>query len=1025
MKKIILLALLFISPGITRAQNLPSFKAPEPSKAYEFTKYDQIPVGEYSGVPSINIPLYTIQVDGAVVPLGLQYHAGGFRVSEEASNVGLGWNMNLGQITQTINDKDDLLTIQYTRKLLKYQKAVNPVIYEWPMNCSNLSPAICQTLPNGTNCSPEPTFTTTLPSISNSIFIATNGYPITGKSFCQTQDWDVNDPYIDSEPDIFRVDFLGHSLKFIKRFDTSNGTIEILNNKGYMVEQIVDSSNPNPIGWRITTPDGNQYIFGKMRQDNSSTLTDDITPDFLQASGNSYTNTWSLIKIITTKNKVIDFEYSDYGITKTGSYSQKLRKISQINTWNFSAGQGRRYGNLSSTIYQGGDLTSYPLTSTIMYEKMMYVSKIISPNEVVTFEYSDRSDRLNDKKMDRILIKNPKNITLKDFRFSYDYFIANENGNVFVTPNPTSPNYNPIQNSYRLKLLSLQEIGSNPYIFTYDQNSLPRKTSTAVDFWGYYNGKTVNTSLAPNPAAVGYPAFGDNGNDKSAYVNYARASVLNTIQYPTGGKIEYDYELNEYQRATFETVLPNAGNVISDFIRGNGLRIKSIILTDNGIIQRKTNYTYSGGISIVPFEILKHYTATTYTFVPGLGGNFTSDSYHGSTFSVDEFNNTSYQRPSLLGSFNMVGYNQVTMSHESSSGNGKTVYNFTNKRDDRSLQQHDYKIDIEMPALMDINATENGKILIKEIYAAGAPNPLVKTEYNYITKQSNIYYGNMIVGFRNIFGFDCAGGGCVPYTKPQHLAGYYAIYGKQSLLSSERTTEFFPSGSRWTSTGYSYNSNNLITSIETRDSYGNLINSKSTLYYSTPELTARNWLSLPLLETITENAQMNQLSYTYQTLGPLTLPQSIEIRPNASTVAELKKKIFYDQYDDMGNLISYHQEDGLKTCIIWGYNKTLPIAKIENVDYSLISSTVPNLQNISNTGTETALISAVDNLRNTLPNTSITSYTHIQGQGVSTITDPKGNTVYYKYDDAGRLITVKDEKEKLLSEYEYHFRPQN
>lgn len=1002
------------------AQNLPSFKAPEPSKAFEFTKYDQIPIGEYTGIPNISIPLYSIKIDDVLVPIDLQYHAGGFRVNEEASNVGLGWNINFGQITQTINDKDDLSTIQYSRKLLKYQKAVNPVIYEWPMNCSNLSASICQTLPNGTNCTPEPTFITTIPTVTNSIFIATNGYPIDGRSFCQTQDWDVNDPYVDSEPDIFRVDFLGHSLKFIKRFDTPNGTIEVLNNKGYKVEQIVDNSNGNSAGWKITTSDGNQYIFGKMRQDNSSTSTDDITPDFLQASGNSYTNSWSLIKIITTKNKSIDFEYTDYGMTKTSSYSQKLRKISQVNTWNFNAGQGRRYGNSSNSIYQGGELTSYPLTSTIMYEKMMYVNKITTSNEIITFEYSDRSDRINDKKLDKILIKNLKNTLLKDFRFSYDYFIANKGGNVFVTPNSSSPNFNPIHNSYRLKLISLQEIGSNPYVFDYDSNNLPRKTSTAVDFWGFYNGKTSNTSLAPNPAAVGYPAFGDNGNDKSAYINFTKASTLKSIQYPTGGKIEYDYELNEYQRAPFETVLPNAGNIIEDFVRGNGLRIKSITLMDNNLIQRKTNYTYSGGISIVPFEILKHYTATTYVFVPG---QMFPDSYHGSTFSVDEFNNTNYQRPALLGSSNIVGYNQVTMSHESPNGNGKTVYNFVNKRDERSLQQHDYKIDIEMPSLMDINATENGKMLSKEIYASGNTTPLIRTEYTYTTKKSNIYYGNIIAGFRDLFGFDCTGGGCVPFYKPQHLVGYYAIYAKQSLLSSETTTEYFPSGSKWVRTAYAYNTNNLITSVETRDSYGSLIDSENTTYYTTSDLINRNWLSLPQTNTTTKKGQMNQVQYYYQTFGNLMLPQSAEIRPNGSSIADHKRKIIYDQYDDTGNLIEFHMENETKTCVVWGYNKTLPIAKIENADYSQVLPYVNGLQSLSNTGTETDLITSLGQLREGLPAAMVTTYTHIPGIGISTITDPKGNTSRYIYDANGRLTSSKDTKDKLLSEYEYHFRP--
>lgn len=1024
MRKFLNIVLFYFIINNIAAQNLPSFQAPEPSKVYEFTKYDQIPVGEYTGVPSISIPIYSIKVDGVEVPIDLRYHAGGIKVEEEASNVGLGWNMNFGMVTQTINDEDDLDS-RYTKKLLKYQKAAYPVIYEWPMNCSNQPSVICQSWSNPTSCTPEPTFLATQPSVINSIFIATNGYPIEGKSFCQMQDWDMNNYLLDTEPDIFRVDFFGHSLKFIKRFDVQYNPIEILNNKGYKVETVADPTNSSTINWKITTPDGDQYFFGKMRKDYTSTSTDGITPEFLQGGGNSYTNNWSLIKIITVKNKIIDFEYTDYGITKTNSYSQRMRKISQVTAWNVWSGDtslGRNYGNLSNAIIENEIGALYPVTYSGMYEKMMYVNKITTPSETITFEYSDRIDRLNDKKMDKVVIKNLKNAVLKSFNFSYDYFVATETGNTFVTPTPNNPNYNPIYNSHRLKLLSLQEAGSNPYLFQYDETSLPRKISAAVDFWGYYNGRFNNTSLAPNPATIGYPTFGNNGNDKSAYVNYAKASTLRTIQYPTGGKIEYEYELNEYGRASFETVLPNAGNTIGDIVKGNGIRIKNILLTDNNILKRKTNYSYSGGISLVPFEVLKHYTATIYRYTPG--ETQFMGLFHGSSFSVDEFNNTNYKRPSLLGSYNAVGYNQVTMAHQSPSGNGKTVYSYANKRDEKSYHQHDYKIGIEMPSLMDINATENGKILSKEIYAEGATVPLAKTEYTYTTKKSNIFYGNTIIGFRNLFGFSGGLGVVQPYNIPQHLVGYYAIYGKQSLMSTEKTTEYSPSGSKWNITSYSYNANNLITSIETTNQFGNAVGRESTSYYSTPNLIAKNLINLPQQKTFFKNGQTNSLSYTYQTSG-LNLPEKIELMPSGNPSPSFIKRMFYDQYDGLGNLLQFHSENGVNTCIIWGYNMTLPIAKIDNAVYSQVSAYVANLQNLSNTGTEDNLINALDNLRTALPNAMITAYTHIPGMGVSSITDAKGSTVYYKYDGAGRLESMKDEDKKLLLEYEYHFRPQN
>jgi len=41
--------------------------------------------------------------------------------------------------------------------------------------------------------------------------------------------------------------------------------------------------------------------------------------------------------------------------------------------------------------------------------------------------------------------------------------------------------------------------------------------------------------------------------------------------------------------------------------------------------------------------------------------------------------------------------------------------------------------------------------------------------------------------------------------------------------------------------------------------------------------------------------------------------------------------------------------------------------------------------------------------------------------GVLTITDPSGRTVYYEYDDFGRLKYIKDEEGKLIKENIYNY----
>lgn len=66
-------------------------------------KYGDIPVSNYTGVPGIGVPLYTLQEGPLSLPINLSYHASGVKVGEPASWVGLGWSMQAGgMITRTI-----------------------------------------------------------------------------------------------------------------------------------------------------------------------------------------------------------------------------------------------------------------------------------------------------------------------------------------------------------------------------------------------------------------------------------------------------------------------------------------------------------------------------------------------------------------------------------------------------------------------------------------------------------------------------------------------------------------------------------------------------------------------------------------------------------------------------------------------------------------------------------------------------------------------------------------------------------
>ena len=90
-----------------------------------------------------------------------------------------------------------------------------------------------------------------------------------------------------------------------------------------------------------------------------------------------------------------------------------------------------------------------------------------------------------------------------------------------------------------------------------------------------------------------------------------------------------------------------------------------------------------------------------------------------------------------------------------------------------------------------------------------------------------------------------------------------------------------------------------------------------------------------------------------------------------------------------------------------------------------MQSNIRNAVELANT--EGALVQALTNLREALATSEalVTTFTHIPLVGVKTITDPKGDTVTYHYDEFNRLIKVTDKYDNILSEHEYHYRTQN
>ncbi|MEP5913265.1 MAG: hypothetical protein ABJ277_07320, partial [Flavobacteriaceae bacterium] len=117
----------------------PNVIPPDPKSA-EFQKYLGYPVSHSTGIPQINIPLYTMNASGISIPFNLSYHASGIKVDQLMGSIGLGWSMSPGfRITRTVRgNPDDKVPTNDIRDLGTYNwPAENDTINNYLSNDPN------------------------------------------------------------------------------------------------------------------------------------------------------------------------------------------------------------------------------------------------------------------------------------------------------------------------------------------------------------------------------------------------------------------------------------------------------------------------------------------------------------------------------------------------------------------------------------------------------------------------------------------------------------------------------------------------------------------------------------------------------------------------------------------------------------------------------------------------------------------------------------------------------------------------
>lgn len=484
------------------------------------TSYVDRPVSYFNGTVPVTIPLCEVTADGYTLPITLTYSTSGFRPSQEATWIGLGWSLSLNAcISRYIKCVDDFL--EYNR-VCKGFFGINKGYYGSA----------------GTSSSAMTTY--------NLVYkCPIHGLPCGDDIY-------ASDRVVDSEPDIFSVSLWNFTDKFVLNDDSTSLVKAIFMERpsGNLLRiRTCHEDNRNVHYFELVTNDGTVYEFGK--RELTCTLSyqgqrcySDYHPAniFYEDDADLNASAWLLTKITMPSGKSISFLYDD----------EVYEAPSTENCVRFRALDGSSSNSQNSelifpTLY--GEVPFYSMNA--IYSSFKTEIKTARLREItwdsgaarISFITSSRDDMYNTspsvqapRKLDGIQVFDASDSLVHSYCLNYGYF----NG---------QPGYSNETYLYkRLRLDKVQDLLTPGWEYSFEYNEsteFPSKMTRSIDYWGYYNSMNYGDEYycqAYDPESRKlYSGAVKTSDSASTYIG-----TLTAVIHPTGGRETFEYEMNRF-----------------------------------------------------------------------------------------------------------------------------------------------------------------------------------------------------------------------------------------------------------------------------------------------------------------------------------------------------------------------------------------------------------------------------------------------------------------------------------------------